>query len=153
MVPGEARKVKSGRQDETVLQKACNNLNSQWQSTWMGDSSNIHRPLKHVIENGKPKTHPIFTLARLSHYFKFYFFDYTIDVVRLFFICITPFANFLFKCLSHFSTKIFVISLLICEGSLYSKALNPLLYIAKTFPVVGLNEGQAVHVCMYTSKS
>ena len=55
MVPGEARKVKSRRQDETVLQEGCNNLNSQWQSTWMGVSSNSHRPWNMLLKTENQK--------------------------------------------------------------------------------------------------
>ena len=85
----------------------------------------------------------------LSHYFTFYFFDDTIEVVRLFPICIITFENFLLMCFTHFSAKIFIIFLLIGKGSLHIKALNPLLYSGKAFLVVGLNERHAAHVCIH----
>lgn len=83
----------------------------------------------------------------------FYFSDDTIEVVRLFPICIITFANCLLMCFTHFSAKIFIIFLLIGEGSLHIKALNLLLYSVKTFWVVGLNERHVARVCIHQQHS
>ena len=101
-----------------------------------------------VTDNRKPKTHPVFISAMLSHYFTFYFFDDTIEDVRLFPICIMTFANFLLMCFTHFSAKIFIIFLLIGEGSLHIKALNPLLYSGKTSLVVAFMKPM-LPLCVY----
>lgn len=105
--------VQSGRQEETVLQKSCHNLNSP--HTLMGVSSTTALGVL-LKSNTKPRNSFSLHTGKIIYFKVFYFFDYTTEVVKLFPICVSPFANFSFMCFTHFSTNTFVIFFLISKG-------------------------------------